>query len=417
MNSLHKQSAVRPYSHTLRANIFGVAAVYFAQGLGYATVMTALPSFARQWSLSEATISVILLGTCLLAAVGSIVADTIAAKASSRVAVSVGLALEAAALLGIAIAPTFPLYLAAVFVYGIGLGSIDAAQNMQGVSTEKRLGKPLLGRFYAVSTVSMILGALAVSGSLKLTESPLVALLFAAALACLVSVLARSVLEDKLPAEPPALATESVAVTTPNPAQTGQPSPKLAFAVFGAVGFVVLGAFMLDSAVSSWSTMYLSQGLLAPAAVAPLGYALYQGAVLIARLFTDFLELRIGRLALARLSILVGLMASLVIAFVPTILGAVLGFGLAGLATGALVPIAFSAAGSLVPERSDEVVARVNLFNYAGALLGAVLLGLVGEGRSLGFAFLLPGLGLLLVLPLIGRLQGRGNRQRREPHE
>lgn len=412
MSQLHPETnfvrAQANHAHSVRANIGGVAAVYFAQGLGYATMMTALPSFADQWGLSEIAISLILLATCLLAAAGSILADFIAARASSRSAVSTGFSLEAVALLGIALAPSFGVYLAAVFVYGIGLGTIDASQNMQGVSTERRTGTPLLGRFYAAATIATISGALIVSGSIKLVDGPLIALLVAAALAAIVAGGAKLVLEGRA-----AVGTVAVgAAPDINPAHLGTTQdaadskrlPKLGFAVFGAVGLVVLGTYLLDSAVSSWSTMYLSEGLLAAASVAPLGYALYQGTVLIARLATDFLELKIGRAHLARISVLVGVAAAAVIAFVPTIWGAILGFGLAGLSTGALIPIAFSAAGSLMPERSDEVIARVNLFNYAGALLGAVLLGLVASGRGLGFAFLIPGLGLLLVLPLIKSL-------------
>lgn len=424
MSQLHPETNfVRTHAnhaHSVRVNIGGVAAVYFAQGLGYATMMTALPSFADQWGLSEIAISLILLATCLLAAAGSILADSIAARASSRTAVSTGFSLEAVALLTIALAPSFGVYLAAVFVYGIGLGTIDASQNMQGVSTERRTGTPLLGRFYAAATIATISGALIVSGSIKLVDGPLIALLVAAALAAIVAGSAKLVLEGRA-----AVGTVVVGASAPdgisgqigkapdiNPAHLGTTQgaadskrlPKLGFAVFGAVGLVVLGTYLLDSAVSSWSTMYLSEGLLAAASVAPLGYALYQGTVLIARLATDFLELKIGRAHLARISVLVGVAAAVVVAFVPTVWGAILGFGLAGLSTGALIPIAFSAAGSLMPERSDEVIARVNLFNYAGALLGAVLLGLVASGRGLGFAFLIPGVGLLLVLPLIKSL-------------
>lgn len=433
MSQLQSQAGPRKYAHSVRANIGGVGAVYFAQGLGYATMMTALPSFADEWGLSETSISLILLATCLLAAAGSVLADFVASRYSSRRAVSTGFAMEAVALTAIALAPSFGVYLAAVFVYGVGLGTIDASQNMQGVSLERRTSSPLLGRFYAAATVATISGALIVSGSIKVTDGPLIALLVAAALAAIVSVGARFVLEGRAAsavaerAESP-LATraaggEQEGVLPPGAEMIGGeqegawplgadapsdqqklPLPKLGFSVFGAVGLVVLGTYLLDSAVSSWSTMYLSEGLAAAASVAPLGYALYQGTVLVARLFTDFLELRFGRGHVARAAVILGVVAAAIIAFVPTIWGAILGFGLAGLSTGALIPIAFSAAGSLMPERSDEVIARVNLFNYAGALLGAVLLGLVASGRGLGFAFLIPGIGLLLVLPLIKSL-------------
>ena len=52
-------------------------------------------------------------------------------------------------------------------------------------------------------------------------------------------------------------------------------------------GFVILAAFTVDAAVSTWSTVYLQDELLVTAALAPLGYAAYQGAILLTRLLTD----------------------------------------------------------------------------------------------------------------------------------
>ena len=58
---------------------------------------------------------------------------------------------------------------------------------------------------------------------------------------------------------------------------------------------MILAAFTVDSAVSTWSTVYLQDELLAAAALAPLGYAAYQAAILITRLVTDRASGRFGR--------------------------------------------------------------------------------------------------------------------------
>jgi len=86
---------------------------------------------------------------------------------------------------------------------------------------------------------------------------------------------------------------------------------------------------------------------------------------------------------------------------VPSLPGAVIGFTAMGAAAGALVPIAFSRAGELLPARSDEVIARVNLFNYGGAIVGAVALGLLASGAALGPAFLIPGVLLAAASPVL----------------
>ena len=81
------------------------------------------------------------------------------------------------------------------------------------------------------------------------------------------------------------------------------------------------------------------------------------------------------------------------------------GFALSGLAVGVLVPVAFGLAGRVLPERSDEVVARVNIFNYAGALVGAVGIGLLVEPVG-GAAFLVGAVLLVAAVPAVVKKVG-----------
>ena len=57
--------------------------------------------------------------------------------------------------------------------------------------------------------------------------------------------------------------------------------------------------------------------------------------------------------------------------------------------------------------RVDAVIARFNQFNYVGALLGAVLTGLVGSG-SLRVGFAVPMVLILGILPLARAFAGPG---------
>jgi hypothetical protein len=88
---------------------------------------------------------------------------------------------------------------------------------------------------------------------------------------------------------------------------------------------------------------------------------------------------------------------------------AVVGFTLLGLGVAVIAPLSFSAAARIAggPEvpaairqaRVDVVIGRFNQFNYVGALLGAVLTGLVGAD-SLRVGFAVPMVLVLLILPL-----------------
>jgi MFS family permease len=88
----------------------------------------------------------------------------------------------------------------------------------------------------------------------------------------------------------------------------------------------------------------------------------------------------------------------------------VVGFFVVGLGVAVVAPLAFSAAARVAGRdaptdpaahraRVDAVVARFNQFNYAGALLGAVLTGVVGTS-TLRIGFAVPMVLVLGLLPL-----------------
>jgi MFS family permease len=190
--------------------------------------------------------------------------------------------------------------------------------------------------------------------------------------------------------------------TTRCPPPSGLGSPR---AGIWAFGLVILAVFVADSAVSTWSTTYLQNDLAALAWIAPLGYAAYQAVVLVSRLVTDRLVPAIGRSRLVAVAASVSAVGCAIIAFVPFPVAAIIGFALAGVSAGVLIPVTFGAAGELAPAHSDQVIARVNLFNYAGAILGAVVIGLLADGPGLGPAFLLPAVALAAILFAVPRFR------------
>ncbi|MCC2323492.1 MFS transporter [Cellulomonas xiejunii] len=402
-----------------------VGAAYAAQGFGYATVVTALPGLKARTGIEDDTIALVLLMGALLAAAGSVTAERVARRWSSRTGVVVGLLAQAVGLASVAAATSVPPLVASFVVFALGLGMVDASSNMQGVALQHRVGRSILSTLFACLTVAAILAALTQSGLARFgaTTGPVTALVVAVVVAAAVALTVRpSLLPSTTPHAPSAGVHDGVeaaphhvegiapgartGVAPPDapavPART--PLPRAGIWLFGAL---VAVAFVVDSAVSSWSTIYLHDELLASGTVAPLGYAAYQGAVLLARLAGDPLVRRYGRVRVAAPTGAVAAVGLFVVALVPSPGAAVVGFALAGIGAGTLVPLAFSAAGELAPARLDDVVARINLFNYAGALLGAVVIGLLSEVTGLGPAFLVPALMLVPAMAIVPRLAVR----------
>ncbi|WP_433828113.1 MFS transporter [Actinoplanes sp. CA-015351] len=371
-----------------RARLIGAG--YAAQGLGYAAVVTALPTFKDRQGIDDTFVSAILLLVCVAAAGGSVLADKIATRWGSRYALATGLLVVAVGLTGATITTPNAVFAVILLAYGIGLGAVDASLSMQGVLVQARLGRSVMSRLFAAYTAAAIAAALLMSGVLRIGAGAELAVGVAAVFAAVIGVIGWRAFE-------PGRTLRAAAVH----AHGGRAIRPIVL----VCGMLIFTAFLVDSAISTWSSVYLHDTLKAASAVAPLGYAAYQVAVLVSRLIADHVMPRAGRLAVALGGLAVCGAGCGLVAALPSIGAAVAGFAIAGIGVGVLVPLAFSAAGEAAAENSDEVIAKVNLFNYGGALLGAVLLGALSEPIGLQIAFLIPVVAVILTLPLARRLR------------
>lgn len=367
-----------------------VGAAYASQAFGYAALTTSLPALRDRTGLDDGGLSIVILCMTVGAALGTLVADWIAVRSGSRAALVTGLAIEATAMLLVASLSGAALLIPMLMLQGLGLGLVDAACNMQGSLAERAAARPLFGRFFATATAAGIVSTLVtfavLSGRLPATTT----LFVAAAIHATVAVLGARFFDPARAAKDP---------------QSARPSVPLPRAGILMVGLVVFAAFVIDTAVSTWGTVYSQDVLRLEANLTPLGYGCYLAAVLAARLVADPLIARWGRAPLAVTAAASGIAGCLALVLGAPAWLALVGFALAGFGAGWLVPLAFGRAGELVPGRSDEVIARVNLFNYAAAVIGAVIPGVIAMIGSLQWAFILPALVLVACLPVLRRLR------------
>jgi MFS family permease len=82
----------------------------------------------------------------------------------------------------------------------------------------------------------------------------------------------------------------------------------------------------------------------------------------------------------------IGGLGLLAAAIAPGPAVAIAGFAVAGLGLAVVVPTSFSAAGRLDPTGLGIAVARVNVFNYVGFVLGAVIAGAVASALWIAYA-------------------------------
>ena len=366
----------------VRRSRAAVSVAYGVQGLSLAILVTRIPTVRDRLGLSEVGLGLLLVLVPVMAGVGSVLAGILTARLHSRPVLRVAGPFVPLSVVAVGLAPSLPAAVIALSVFGVAIGMVDATMNMQAVSLQAAYGRPVISSCYAWFSLVSIAGALLAAGAAA-TDIPLW-LFFAACAAVAVPlqlVVGRWLLPDAVVG-----AVDS--------------ERRVPWAPVIAVGIALMCAYVLDSATQNWSAVYLTDALGAQESVAALGYAAYSALLLIGRLAVDRIDMRAGPVRLVRAAAILGLVGLLVVALAPDPTVALVGFGILGLAVAPMIPLAFVAAASHDRDATGRAVARVNVFNYVGVLLGAPLVGIIAEASSLRIAFAALGIACVAIFAL-----------------
>ncbi|GAA4477108.1 MFS transporter [Rhodococcus olei] len=378
-------SSPTPADRTART---AAATAFGLQGFFLASVLTQLPAIKDRFGFDDTVIVIAVVTVSLVAGVGSVLAERLATRTDSRTTLRVGLGVVVAAGVLLALSHTTVPFFAAFGIYGIGLGMVDAATNMQAVAIQHRYGRSILSSFHAVWSVGAIIGALTVSLASGLDVGLTATILVGAAVVAAGTLRLGPRLHQADGEDP---------LATMNPVG-GVQIPWRPFLMLGAAMALF---YAIDFGIGNWSALYLTDMLLSSASTAALAMAAYQGAGLVSRLTGDLWVRRFGETTVVRVGAIIGAIGLLVAVAAPTPAVAIAGFGVAGLGLPVVAPLCFSAAGQLAPpEQTDAIIARLNLFNYAGTVIGGGVVGAVAAATDLraGFGVLLAFAVVLVVL-------------------
>ncbi|MFE1499900.1 MFS transporter, partial [Streptomyces albidoflavus] len=189
----------------------------------------------------------------------------------------------------------------------------------------------------------------------------------------------------------------------------------VAFALLLPLCLVMTFAYIGDSTVSNWSAKYLQDVLGSSEEMATVPYNAYMVTTLLGRAVGDFGVRRLGAAAVVRGGAVLAAVGFAVVAVAPGAWVGIAGFTVLGLGLSVIVPQTFAAAGRLAfasdgPGGSDAAVARLNVFNYVGFLIGSPLVGALGDAWSYRGAMLVP---MVLVLVTVAYATSFGSRAAR----
>ncbi|MFE2109010.1 MFS transporter [Kitasatospora sp. NPDC059463] len=378
----------------LRAARAALAASFLLQGVTFALLVTCIPEIQDRYGLSDALLPLFLAAVPVLAGVGSVASERLVRRTGARAVLRVVQPAVCVTLAAVGLGDALWQLALALGAFGLLVGALDASMNMLGVGLQHRYGRSVMLGFHAAFSLGGILGA-AVAGLGAHADLGLPVLFgTAAAVIAPFALLAGPFLAG--PADlgdgvrKSAEAAEAAARALPW-------RPLLPLCL--AMAF----AYIADASVSNYSVKYLTDGLDSPEDLAKLSYLGYMVAMLLGRALGDRAVQRWGAVPVVRTGAALAALGFAVAAAAPGAWAGIAGFTVLGLGICAIIPQVFAAGGRLFPADRDAAVARLNLFNYVGFLLGSPLVGVLADAGSYRWALLAPMLLVLAVLPLADR--------------
>ncbi|MFF8940667.1 MFS transporter [Streptomyces sp. NPDC014864] len=375
-------------TEVLRRGRASLAFSFFAQGAAFALLVTRIPAIQDRYGVSDALLPAFLAAVPVLAGVGSVTTEHLVKRIRPSRVLRWSQPVVMLALLGVGAGGQVAELAAALAVFGLAVGALDASMNMLGVSLQRTYGRSIMLGFHAAYSLGGIVGAsLAWAGAhwhlaLVVSYLPVVLVLLPAAF-----VGSHWYVDGDGTAVPD---TDSGA---------GSPGGgSVVFRLLLPLCLVMTFAYIGDSTVSNWSAKYLQDVLGSSEQLATVPYNVYMVTTLLGRAIGDFGVRRFGAVAVVRLGALVAAAGFAVVAGAPGAWAGMLGFTLVGLGLCVLVPQTFAAAGRLFPGASDAAVARLNIFNYVGFLVGSPLVGALGDAWNYRGAMLVPMVLVLVTL-------------------
>ncbi len=383
-----------------------VAVLFVVNGATYNSIVGWFPTLRDALGLSNAE-----LGTAVAAfpgaalVVGVLAGPLIARFGGGRVAVVVGV-LGALLLPLVAVASSWLVFAATLFVLGVTDAWTDAAMNAQGLRVQERYGRSIINGLHATWSIAAVGAGLVGAAAVGLGVPILVHFGVVAALLLVASTLAwRYLLPEPSPeVEAPEDGREPAACGG------GLRSVLLSWRVAGpllAIAALMVCSGGVEDSAASWGAVYLRDDLGAGAFVAGLPFVAFQVAMTVGRFGGDRVVDGLGAVRVARAGALLAALALGGALLVAAPMAAIVGYALGGLGVSTLFPLAFAAAGSVPGVRAGDGIAVVGWLARLGFLAVPPAIGSLADAYSVSVGLVLVPCAALGAALLAGSLRHR----------
>jgi MFS family permease len=171
------------------------------------------------------------------------------------------------------------------------------------------------------------------------------------------------------------------------------------------LGLIAFCSMLCEGAMADWSGVYFQNIVRAPKEWITLGYVAFTASMATGRFIGDTMVTKLGIKKVLQLSatmIAAGLFMAILFPYLAT---AVIGFLLVGLGVSSVVPLIYSLAGRSATMQPGLALAAVSSISFLGFLIGPPLIGFVAELAGLRLSFAIVAVIGLLPALLAGRVK------------
>jgi predicted MFS family arabinose efflux permease len=276
--------------------------------------------------------------------------------------------------------------------------------NAHGVQVQNLYGKPIMSSLHGLFSVGGLFGSLGLGFLIKLGLDPMYAIVSIAVLMVLITLTYYKYLfmADKEREVIAKFSTSGQKLAEGNP-QWGWLHGSVLF-----LGVMCFAVFLAEGAILDWSAIFLRDTKGVESEFAGVGYASFSVAMAIMRLVGDKLVTHLNSKTVVVGGSVLGAIGLLIAILSPWVAGSLVGFVLLGLGAANIVPVFFSAAGTLTDVAPTVSISAITTIGYTGLLAGPALLGFIAQQFSLSAALGFVAL-LLLIVALSYGIKGKAN--------
>lgn len=366
---MHNSQAELSYSRlTFR---IAVGALFFLQGIAFASWASRIPSIQQSLGLSEAALGVVLLSIPFGLLFSIPFSGWFVAKFGSHKVVSGSLIFYSLSLISIGLAETKFQLMGCLFLFGFCGNMSNVAMNTQAVGVEAIYARSVMASFHGMWSVAgftaAAIGTVMIGANVVPYQHFIVIALFILAA---IFIAFRYTLKEDF-----------------NKQEKGQKIFVMPDKSLLNLGLIAFCSMICEGAMFDWSGVYFKKVVMAEKAWVGAGYTAFMSTMATGRFIADWFASRFGVKRIFQLSGVLTASGLMVAVAFPQLSTAIIGFFLVGLGVSSVVPLVYSAAGRSKVMSAGVAIAAVSTIGFFGFLIGPPLIGMIAGISSLRVSF------------------------------